>query len=121
MVGEIIDGMKMPTHQRRGAKPKYPWLQLKSGQAFKFEDGISVASAKSMASHATAGSARFAVRKTADGIYCWRIDGTDWDMPNGNYRYEPPVIENYEPDPAASAEMTVVGYQPRKVEEDDAI
>lgn len=122
MVAEIIDGMKIPPHQRRGAQPKYPWLQLKPGQAFKFADGVSVASAKSMAGQVAHSMAqKFAVRKTADGVFCWRIDGTDFVVPNGNYRQEAPVIEDYAADPKTAQETAVVGYEPRKVEEDDVI
>lgn len=118
MVGPIIDGMKMPNHARRGAKPKYPWLQLKPGQAFKFAEGVSVASAKSMAAQIASGLAmKFAVRKTEDGVFCWRVDGTGWEVPNGNYRQDVPVIEDYALDPKVASETSVVGYEkPKPVE-----
>lgn len=117
MVAEILDNIPFPPHKRRGASPKYPWLQLKPGQAFKFAEGISVASAKSMAAQMATGMAfKFAVRQTTDGVYCWRVDGTGWDIPNGNYRQEIPVIEDYADDPAPAITTSVVGYQPRKPE-----
>ncbi len=119
MVAPIIKGMKIPPHQRRGAQPKYPWLQLKSGEAFKFAEGVSVASAKSMAGQVASGMAmKFAVRKTEDGVFCWRIDGTDFVVPNGNYRQDVPVIADYAKNPKVAEETAVVGYEPRPPEDD---
>ena len=115
MVAEILDNIPFPPHKRRGAQPKYPWLQLKPGQAFKFADGIGVASAKSMAAQIASGiEMKFAVRQTEDGVFCWRIDGTGWEVPNGNYRQEIAVIEDYATDPKPAIETTVVGVEPRQ-------
>ncbi len=107
---EIIEGMPMPQMKRRGAPPKYPWLQLKPGAAFKFAEGVTFAGARSMASQMTApAKAKFAVRETASGIYCWRIDGTPYEVQNGNYAQTISQIENYQAEPAT--QTIVMGHQ----------
>lgn len=114
MTVPIIDGLAIPLHQRKGAQPKYPWLQLKPGQAFKFTDGISVASAKSMATQVASGCAmKFAVRQTANGVFCWRVDGMPDAPKSGNYRQEVPVIEDYAKNPLPATETAVIGYEPK--------
>lgn len=110
MTTEIITGLPIPHAQRRGAEPKYPWLQMKPGQAFKFTSNVTLNGARSMASQQAGSLAvKFAVRQCADGIYCWRVDGLPDEPPNGNYRQEISVVENYEPQPAS--ETAVVGYE----------
>lgn len=103
MVADIIKGLPMPANVRKGAEPKYPWLQMAPGQAFKFTPNVRMSSARAMASNmAAANEVKYAVRQCEDGIYCWRIDGLPEAALNGNYAREAKVIENYEPTPASA-------------------
>lgn len=87
MVAEIVTGKSIPNLKRRGAVPKYPWLQLKPGQAFRFDKDVTFAGARSMASQHHIGETakwKFVVRECEDGIWCWRVDGTAHELQNGN-------------------------------------
>lgn len=92
----IIDSKPIPRLNRRGAPPKYPWLQLKPGQAFQFEPHVTLGGARSMASQHGVGEfahLRFAVRAEPDGIFCWRVDGLAESLESGNERRLAPIIE----------------------------
>lgn len=96
MVAEIIKGMPVPSLKRRGAAPKYPWLQLKPGDAFRFADDVTFGGARSMASQHTVGETgkwKLVVRQTDDGIYCWRVDGTPYELQNGNVPQTAPIVK----------------------------
>ncbi len=118
MVAEIITDKKIPHMKRKGAMPKYPWLQMKPGDAFRFDAGVTFSSARSMASQHQAGETakwKFAVRQCDDGIYCWRIDGTVHELQNGNAAQ---TADRIAIDPAKPASrMEVVSDRP----EDDVI
>lgn len=114
MVAEIIQGMKIPPINRKGSAPVYPWLQLKPGQAFKFNDGVTINGARSHASQtANALGMKFAVRQTPEGIFCWRVDGLANEPKNGNYRQDVSVIEDYAAMAGPASETAVVGYEPK--------
>lgn len=120
MVAEIITGMPIPSMKRRGAPPRYPWLSLKPGQAFKFADGVTFAGARSMASTMTAAAkVKFAVRETATGIYCWRVDGTPFELANGNYAQTVDAIDNYGAQAEPAKQTAIMGYEPFKPRVDD--
>ncbi len=109
MVAPIITGMPIPSPLRKGASPKYPWLQMTPGQAFKFADTVPLSSARSMASQMSAtNEVKYAVRQCEDGIYCWRIDGLPAEMQNGSYAVEAKIIDDYQPAPASKVE--IVGH-----------
>lgn len=110
MTTEIITGMPLPPMHKRGAQPKYPWLQLRPGDAFKFAPGVTMNGARSMASQNSAGI-KLAVRSMPDGIYCWRIDGTPHADINGNYRQEVQVIRDYGATATPAMESLIVGYE----------
>lgn len=107
MVAKIVDGRPIPALRRKGAPPKYPWLQLKPGQAFQFEPHVTLGGARSMASQMICGDhahLRFAVRVEPDGIFCWRVDGIAASLASGNERRHAPIIEK----PAVISEEDVV-------------
>ncbi len=111
MVAEVVKNKPIPRMKRNGASPKYPWLQMKPGDAFRFDSGVTFGSARSMASQHQAGETakwKFAVRQCDDGIYCWRIDGTAHELQNGNSSQEAPRIDGYDPKMAASKESLIV-------------
>lgn len=110
MVAEIIKAKEMPDTKRKGSPPKYPWLQMEPGDAFKFGLGVTLHSAKSMASNAAAArEIKFAVRECDDGVYCWRIDGTPYAVRNGNYPPTATVIKNYSQSAPVAKRSVVVG------------
>lgn len=123
MVAEIISGKPIPQIKRKGAAPKYPWLQLKPGQAFKFVEGVTMNGARSMASQmVNQVDAKFAVRLCEDGIYCWRVDGIPDEPRNGNYRQEVPWIAEDTQRTRPAAETVVVGVErlpPKPVPSDE--
>lgn len=111
MVAEIIKSKDMPENKRKGSPPKYPWLQLQPGDAFKFGPEVTLHSAKSMASNAANGrEVKFAVRECDDGVYCWRIDQTKYAVKNGNYPPTIPIIQNYSESAPAAKRSSVVGH-----------
>lgn len=106
---QVVNNMPLPPSKRKGAKSKYPWDQMQPGSAFKFDDGVTLSGASSLAYHtANARNMKFAVRKTDDGIWCWRIDGTQYDVANGNYATTP-LVENYGDTAKPAIETDVVG------------
>lgn len=117
MVAEIITGKPIPPMKRRGAQPKYPWITLQPGDAFRFADDVTYSGARSMASQHMAGSlarAKLIVRQTEDGIYCWRVDGTPYELQNGNYSETPAPIQQYGAAATPAKQAEVMGYEPRR-------
>lgn len=107
MVGKVLDGKAIPKMKRKGAPPKYPWLQLKPGQAFQFDQHVTIGGARSMASAMICGDhadRKFAVRQTDDGIFCWRVDGLPAALENGNHPQHAKIIEK----PAVLTEDDVI-------------
>lgn len=99
MIAAIVNGKPIPSMKRKGAPPKYPWLHLKPGQAFRFSDDVTFGGARSMASMHRGGATakwKFVVRQCDDGIWCWRVDGTPYELQNGNVAENVAVIE-YDP------------------------
>lgn len=115
MVAEIVTGKSIPAMKRRGARPKYPWLQLKPGQAFRFDADVTFAGARSMASAHTAGATakwKFIVREAEDGIWCWRVDGTQHELQNGNTQAVASVVEGYDPHATKAKRAELVSDRP---------
>lgn len=121
MVAEIICGKSIPSMKRRGAPPKYPWLQLQPGEAFRFDGEVTFSGARSMASQHTGGVTakwKFIVRQCEDGIWCWRVDGTEFELQNGNEAQFAPKVAF---DPAAkpaTRQHRVTDITPKNDEED---
>lgn len=124
MVAEIIKGMPIPAMKRKGAAPKYPWTTIQPGQAFKFDLGVSFAGARSMASQHMAGAmgkAKFVVRETAEGLFCWRVDGTEYELQHGNAA-QTVAPADYKPTHATRAELVTDGpHMPIRAEKADPI
>lgn len=89
----IIENKPIPPLKRRGATAKYPWTQMQPGDAFKFDESATMAGAYSLA-YKTGKQHRmkFAVRQTAEGLWCWRIDGTPYDTTPGAYV---PIVSDF--------------------------
>ncbi len=121
MVAEIIRNKPIPNLKRRGAVPKYPWLKLQPGEAFRFDKDVTFAGARSMASQHHAGETakwKFVVRECDDGIWCWRVDGTAHELQNGNKHQEADRIMLNPADKPATRSMLV---SDRPQTEDDVI
>lgn len=104
---EIISGRSIPEIRRKGAKAKYPWLQMKPGDAFCFPSDLSFSSASSMAYNAgTNYGMKFAVRQEPEGIFCYRVDGLENAPRNGNLREE---LEASPRTPGEATEVATVG------------
>ncbi len=124
MVAEIIKNMPIPPMKRRGAGAKYPWGSMQPGDAFQFEADVSFASARSMASQHQAGhmaKVKYVVRDTANGIFCWRVDGTNHALVNGNAAQTAPIVKNYAPTDKARGAALVQDGISNMIEEPDAI
>lgn len=124
MVAEIIKNMPIPPMKRRGAGAKYPWGVMQPGDAFQFDADVSFASARSMASQHQAGhmaKAKFVVRDTAAGLFCWRVDGTAHALVNGNAAQTAPMIKGYAPTDKAREAAFVADGLSQTIEEDDVI
>ncbi len=86
--------------------------QRKPGDAFKFDDGVTIGGARSAASQVANGLAiKLAVRATPEGIFCWRVDGLPNAPKNGNYRQDVEPIRDYTAQAGPASETTVVGYE----------
>lgn len=108
----IVKNMPIPPMRRAGARRKYPWDSLQPGDAFKFEAGVSMAGAASLASAKGAVlQMKLAVRMVGDEIWCWRVDGTGYEVPNGNYRQNVDVVLNYARSAPPATETVVVGRE----------
>lgn len=104
----IVKNMPMPAMRRKGAARKYPWDTIQPGDAFKFEPGVSMSGASSLASaKGKFHKMKLAVRVVGDEIWCWRIDG--YDVPNGNYRQTVDVVLDYVRAATPAKETLVVG------------
>jgi hypothetical protein len=71
IVVEVEAGVPLP---RSAGRSRYPWTQMTPGDSFLFPDGISIKSARTMAS--VAGKRlgwRFAVRRMFNGVRVWRV------------------------------------------------
>jgi hypothetical protein len=110
----IIKNQPIPEIRRKGARPKYPWRDMKPGDAFEFTTGVTLKSAYSAAHQQGENLAmRFVVRRDPDDrIWCWRVDGLSNQPRNGNFREEPDIVRNYTPQ-RAPVESAEVGWRPR--------
>ncbi len=124
MVKETIKNMPIPPMKRRGAGAKYPWSTMQPGEAFQFDADVSFASARSMASQHQAGhmaKAKFVVRDTDAGLFCWRVDGTAHALVNGNASQTAPILKNYAPTDKARGAALVEDGLSKMIDEPDAI
>jgi len=107
---DIVNNKPLPPIRRRGAKPIYPWAQMQPGQAFKFNAGASMNGATSLAYQSgRQHGMKFAVRLVDGEIWCWRVDGTPYAVPNGNYRQFSERIDDYGAAAKPADETNVVG------------
>jgi hypothetical protein len=72
----VRKGVPLPADGRcHGREQKYPFAEMEVGDSFVFPAGVSSARASASAGSfgKRAGGWKFTIRKTQEGVACWRI------------------------------------------------
>jgi len=70
---KIEKKVAMPDKSARGAKPKYPFRQMKPGDSFAVPSDLKTKITVAASQHGLRNDQKFSVLRTEKGYRCWRV------------------------------------------------